>query len=149
MPLNIVVDANVVIKAYIPETLSDGAESLFIKVEKTETSLSAPDLIYPEIGNILWKRQKLKDLTVSEIEEISREILNLPLKIIPSKSILQLAIDIGIKYGITVCDAVYVSVAKIYETKLVTADEKFVDKLSKTPLSKNIEWLGEYMNYGG
>jgi predicted nucleic acid-binding protein len=148
MPLNIVVDANVVIKAYIPETLSERAESLFIKAEKTETSLSAPDLIYPEIGNILWKRQKLKELTVSEIEEISREILNLPLKIIPSKSILQLAIDIGIKYGITVYDAVYVSVAKIYETKLVTADERLVDKLSKTPLSKNIEWLGEYMNYG-
>jgi predicted nucleic acid-binding protein len=83
-----------------------------------------------------------------ELKEISGEILNLPLNIIPSKSILQLAIDIGIKYGITVYDAVYVSVAKIYETKLVTADERLVDKLSKTPLGKNIEWLGEYMNYG-
>lgn len=143
MPLTIVVDANVVIKAYIPEDLSDRAESLLAKTEKKEVSLAAPDLIYPETGNILWKKCRLKELTASEVEEISNEILRLPLNVVPSKSILQLAIDFAVAYNITVYDALYLSVAKIYETKLITADKRLVDKLGKTKLSENIEWLGE------
>jgi len=144
MSLNLVVDTNVVIKTYIPEILSDRAASIFIAVERNEISLAVPDLMYSEIGNILWKKHRMQELTIAEIEEISREILSLPLKVIPSKSILQLAIDVGIAYNITVYDAIYVSVAKIYDTKLITADKRLVDKLSKTPVSNNVEWLGEY-----
>jgi predicted nucleic acid-binding protein len=144
MPLTLVVDANVIIKPYIPEILSDIAESFFIRLEKREIFLAVPDLIYSEIGNILWKKHGIEELTISEIEEISREILSLPLKVISSKTILQLAIDLGISFDITVYDAMYVAVAKIHATKLITADKKLVDKLMKTPLSKNIEWLGGY-----
>lgn len=69
----------------------------------------------------------------------------MPLKVIPSKLILQLATDVAISYDITIHDALYISCAEIYETKLITADKRLVDKLSRTPLRKNIEWLGEYI----
>lgn len=143
MPLNIAVDASVVIKAYIPEEFSDKAGALLERLERKEISLVAPDLIYSETGNILWKKSRLKELTASEIEDISNEILHLPLQVVPSKPILKLAIGFSIAYDITVYDAFYLSVAKIYETKLITADKKLKDKLIKTDFKRNIHWLGE------
>jgi len=142
--MNLVIDASVLIKFYIPEILSDRAERLLAKVEKKDIDLVAPDFIYPEAGNILWKKQRLKELTRSEVEEITDAILSLPLKIEALKSLLLLAVDIAIAYGMTVYDASYLSLAKVYETTLITADRKLVDALAKTDLKDSVIWLGSY-----
>ena len=142
--MNLVVDASVLIKFYVPEVLFDRAERLLAKVEKGDIELSAPDLIYPEVGNMLWKKQRLKEITHSEAEEITDAILSLPLKIEASRPILPLAIDIAIACGITVYDAIYVSLAKVYETTMITADRKLADTLAKTDLKDSVTWLGSY-----
>ena len=142
--MNLVIDASVLIKFYVPEILSDRAERLLAKVGNKDIDLLAPDLIYPEAGNILWKKQRLKELTHSEAEEITDAILSLPLMIEASKSLLPLAVDIAIAYGITVYDASYLSLAKVYETTLITADRKLVDILAKTYLKVSVIWLGSY-----
>ena len=142
--MNLVIDASVLIKFYVPEVLSDRAERLLAKVGNKDIDLLAPDLIYPEAGNILWKKQRLKELTHSEAEEITDAILSLPLTIEASKSLLPLAVDIAIVYGITVYDASYLSLAKVYETTLITADRKLVDVLAKTDLKDSVIWLGSY-----
>jgi predicted nucleic acid-binding protein len=139
-----VIDASVLIKFYVPEILSDRAERLLAKVGNKDIDLLAPDLIYPEAGNILWKKQRLKELTHSEAEEITDAILSLPLMIGASKSLLPLAVDIAIACGITVYDASYLSLAKVYETTLITADRKLVDILAKTDLKVSVIWLGSY-----
>ena len=97
-----------------------------------------------EAGNILWKKQRLKELTPSEVEEITDAILLLPLKIEASKSLLPLAVDMAIAYGMTVYDALYFSLAKVYETTMITADRKLVDVLAKTDLKDSVLWLGSY-----
>lgn len=142
--MNLVIDASVLIKFYIPETLSDKAEQLLTRVEQGDVMLLAPDLIYPESGNILWKKRGMRELTRSEVEEITDAIVLLPLKIEASKPLLPLAMDISIAYGITVYDAMYVSLARIYETTMMTADRKLVDSLAKTDLKDSITWLGSY-----
>ena len=142
--MNLVIDASVLIKFYVPETLSDRAERLLASVEKKDIVLLAPDLIYPEAGNILWKKQRLKELTRSEVEEIIDAVLSLPLKIEAPRSLLPLAVDIAIAYGITVYDAFYLSLAKVYETTMITADRRLVEALAKTDLKDSIIWLGGY-----
>jgi predicted nucleic acid-binding protein len=142
--MNLVMDASVLIKFYVPEILSDRAERLLAKVEKKDIDLLAPDLIYPEAGNILWKKQRLRELTHSEVEEITDAILSLPLRVETSKSLLPLAVDIAIAYGMTVYDASYLSLAKVYETTLMTADRKLVDVLAKTDLKDSVIWLGSF-----
>lgn len=142
--MNLVIDASVLIKFYVPEVLFDRAERLLAKVEKGDIELSAPDLIYPEVGNILWKKNRLKELTHSEVEEITDAILSFPLKIEASKPLLPLALDIAIACGITVYDAIYVSLAKVYETAMMTADRKLVDALVKTKLKDAMTWLGSH-----
>jgi predicted nucleic acid-binding protein len=142
--MNLVMDASVLIKFYVPEILSDKAERLLGKVEKKDIDLSAPDLIYPEAGNILWKKQRLKELTRSEVEEITDAILSLPLKMEASRSLLPLAVDIAMAYGITVYDASYLSLAKVYETTWITADRRLCEGLAGTDLRDSITWLGSY-----
>ncbi|MEW6569980.1 MAG: type II toxin-antitoxin system VapC family toxin [Nitrospirota bacterium] len=147
MPVSLVIDANVVTKLYIPEVLADRAEKLFIRVEKGETSFVVPDLIYAEIGNVLWKKHRLKELTTTEIQEILNQVLTIPFIVIAAKSLFELSIDLSVAYDMTVYDALYVSAATIYKTKLVTADKKIVEKLNNTALRKNIVWLGDIKSY--
>jgi predicted nucleic acid-binding protein len=139
-----VIDASVLIKFYVPEILSGRAERLLTDVEKGHIDLSAPDLIYPEAGNILWKKQRLKELARSEVEEITNAILSLPLKMEASRPLIPLSLDIAIAYRITVYDAIYVGLTKVYETTLITADRKLVDVLAKTDLKDSVIWLGSY-----
>ena len=142
--MNLVIDASVLIKFYVPEILSDRAERLLAKLGNMDIDLLAPDLIYPEAGNTLWKKQRMKELTRSEVEEITDAILSLPLKIEASKSLLPLAVELATTYGITVYDALYISLTKVYETTLITADRKLAEGLDKTDLRDSVTWLGSY-----
>jgi len=142
--VKLVIHANVLIKLYVPEVFSQRADSLFRDAENRRIELIAPDLIYPEAGNILWKKQRLKELSRPDVKEITDALLSLPLVVEPVKLLLPLAVDIAIGYNITVYDAAYVALATVYKTTLVTADKKLVDNLSRTILTKNLQWLGTY-----
>ena len=83
--------------------------------------------------------------TTSPGQKITEAIVSLPLKIEAAKTLLPLAVDVGLAYGITVYDALYVSLAEIYETTLVTADRKLVEIAGKTDFKKQVAWLGDYV----
>jgi predicted nucleic acid-binding protein len=55
---------------------------------------------------------------------------------------MSLALAIAMQSGITVYDAMYVAVAKVYETVVLTADRKLVEVLAKTEFAENVRWLG-------
>jgi predicted nucleic acid-binding protein len=139
--VNLVIDASVVIKAYVPEILSDKAEEVMSRVAAGELVLLAPDLLYPETGNILWKKRRLHELTVAEVDEIADAISALPIKIEASRPVMPLAVTIAMQSGITVYDAMYVAVARIYETRMITADKKLVDALLNSEFSGCVQWL--------
>jgi predicted nucleic acid-binding protein len=139
--VNLVIDASVVIKAYVPEILSDKAEEVMSRLADGELVLLAPDLLYPETGNILWKKRRLHELTLAEVDEIVNAISALPIKIEASRPVMPLAVTIAMHSGITVYDAMYVAVARIYETRMITADKKLVDALLKTEFSGYVQWL--------
>lgn len=141
--MNKVIDASVLIKFYVPEILFERAEVLFGRAEKGEILLIAPDLIYPETGNILWKKHRLKELTAPEVNEIIEGIESIPIRIEPSKPLLKLAVDLAVVYNITVYDAFYLAIAQIYESKVITADRKLTNVLRNTSLEGNVVWLGD------
>ena len=140
--MNVVIDASVLIKFYVPEVLSDEASYLLDTVKKGNLWLLAPDLIFSEAGNILWKKHRLKELTRSEVDEITDAILLLPVWAESSKPLLPLAVDLAVAYGITVYDAMYVAVTRIRETRMITADRKLFEKMARTDMDKYISWLG-------
>ena len=143
--MKLVIDASVVIKFYIPEILSDKAVEALSRVTVGELVLFAPDLVYPETGNILWKKQSRRELTSDEVDEIANAIIALPMIIESSKPIIPLAVSIAMHSGITVYDAMYVAVARIYGTKMITADKKLTDALAKTEFNNDVLWLGAWI----
>jgi predicted nucleic acid-binding protein len=140
--MNVVIDASVLIKFFIPEILWEKAEELNARVAEGDLRLLAPDLIFAEVGNIIWKKHRMKELTRSVAEEIVEAIVFMPIVVETSKALLLLAVDMAVAYDITVYDAMYVSLAKVYETVLLTADRKLVEIMGKTDFKKYVAWLG-------
>ena len=142
--MNVVIDASVLIKFYVPEVLSDKASHLLNAVKDGGLSFLAPDLVFPEAGNILWKKHRLKELTGPEVNEITDAVILLPVRVESSKALLPLAAGIAITYGITVTDAVYLALARILETRMITADKKLFKKMTETEMDKYVSWLGNF-----
>ena len=140
--MNCVIDASVLVKFFIPEILSEKAEELNARIMEGDLRLLAPDLIFAEVGNILWKKHRRKELSRADAEEIVDAVVSLPMEIETSRALLPFAVDLGLAYGITAYDALYVSLAKVHETILITADKKLVEIMGKTAFKKHVAWLG-------
>ena len=141
--MNLVIDASVLIKFFIPETLSEKAATLNSRVAIGELRLVAPDLIFPEVGHILWKKHRRKELIRSEVKIIVDAIGSMPMEVEASKPLLPIAVDLGLACGIAVYDAIYVSLATVREMVLVTADRKLAEIMQKTNFKKYVAWLGD------
>lgn len=132
-----VVDASVVIKWFIPEVHSESAKSLLTD----EYNLSAPELLLPEVGNILWKKHRLGELEATEAREILLDIRRIPLRIAPMSAHIENALAIAVQYQRTVYDSIYLALAVHLGNRFVTADRKLVNALVETQLAENIVWV--------
>lgn len=133
----IVVDASIVIKWFIPEIHAIHASRLL----KKTFQFIAPDLILGEVGNILWKKQRSKELTLETATEILDDFKKLPIDIHESELLLDTAWQIATAYQCTVYDCLYVALAEHEKCLLVTADHSLYNTLSKTNLSSHLLWI--------
>ena len=133
-----VVDANVVAKWFVPEDLSDEAARLLD--ERHE--LASPDLLWPELGNVLWRKARVGQLTRREASRIVRALDQLPVTVFASRLVLEGALEIALATGRRVCDSVYVALAVGLDCRLVTADERLVNALGGGPLGPHVLWVG-------
>ena len=133
-----VVDANVVAKWFVPEPLSE--EAVRLLDEKHE--LASPDLLWPEIGNVLWRKARAGQLSGQEAARIVRALDQFPLRVFPSRLVLEGALEIALGTGRSVHDCVYVALAVALECRLVTADERLVNALAAGSLASHVMWVG-------
>lgn len=134
-----VVDASVAIKWYVPEIYEQEATTLL----QGNHIFHAPELIYPEFSNILWKKVRRSEITPAEGQRIITAFQKK--KLIPhSHQVLLLSAYTGAAAtGQTVYDWTYLALAVSLACELVTADEKFYQALEKTPLKQNLLWIGD------
>jgi predicted nucleic acid-binding protein len=132
-----VVDASVAIKWFLPEDHSDAALRLLAQ----QHTLYAPDLIFSEFSNVLWKRIRKNEISKSEADSTLESLLALPLQVQPSQSLIPLALEIACRVNRTVYDSLYLAAAIALPSLLVTADGKFYRALSKGPLSAQLLWV--------
>ncbi|MBI1958073.1 MAG: type II toxin-antitoxin system VapC family toxin [Candidatus Rokubacteria bacterium] len=135
----LVVDSSVAVKWFLPETGSDAAAPLL----EGERALVAPDLLYPEVGNVLWKRVRRGELTPGEGGAVLGALTRSGLEIVPSAPLMPLALDIACRAGRTLYDSLYLAVAVMKRTALVTADRRLFDAVRKGPLAPHVLWLGD------
>jgi predicted nucleic acid-binding protein len=79
-----VIDSSVAIKWFVVEPYSDDARRVLNEYQSGTLSLLAPDLIYAEVGNIGWKKQRVQGLAAADvyliIEACRMLTLSLPLE---------------------------------------------------------------------
>lgn len=139
--MNLVIDASVLVKAFIPENDSEEAGSLLARAGAAEVILIAPELIYPETANILWKKARRHELTPDEAREIAEVMLAVPIQAEAAGSTFLLALDIALACGITAYDAHYVALAEALDCQMITADHKLVSTLEGTSFAGRIRRL--------
>lgn len=75
-----VVDASVGIKWFVPEIHSEAAQKLLID----DHTLLIPDLFFPEVGNIFWKRVRRGEDTPENATQTFAEFSNVPMRVYES-----------------------------------------------------------------
>jgi len=132
------VDANIVAKWFVPELHSEEA----VRLLDDKHELASPDLLWPEIGSVLWKKCRAGQLTAQEAGRIVQALDECPLTVFPSRLVLQGALEIALSTGRSVYDSVYLALAVALGCRLVTADERLVKALAGGPLASSVVWVG-------
>src|SRR5205823_4556092 len=93
-------------------------------------SLLAPDLLYAELGNIIWKKHLFQGLAQADGQLILDAFRQLTLQITPSSDLLIQAYSLATTHKRSVYDSLYLALGLREQCRVVTADEKLVNALS-------------------
>jgi predicted nucleic acid-binding protein len=92
--------------------------------------LQAPDLLPVELGSILWKKVRLKDIYYSEGDRIIKDFQTAPIEIHPTLQFLHNTFRISTGTDRSVYDCLYLTLAIELGCKMVTADRRFYDAIT-------------------
>ena len=133
----IVVDASIAVKWFILEVHSEDAARLL----RSKQDFLAPDLIWAEVGNVLWKKVLRKEISFEQARGILKDFLRFPVQTFGSHALLDAAWGLAAQYGITVYDSLYLAVAISQNCSAVTADRKFYGSLHTKPVGQKFLWV--------
>lgn len=128
-----VIDASVIVKWFLNEKDSDKARIIRSQLEKGKISIIAPELLFLEILNSLrYNKVKEQNIFVANkiLFEAGFEIVRL------NEEIMLKTIENSVRHNITLYDALYVTLAQVRGTFLITADSKLFKIPSVIPLGK-------------
>ncbi|MFO0872438.1 MAG: type II toxin-antitoxin system VapC family toxin [Phycisphaerales bacterium] len=134
----LVVDASVAVKWLLPEKHSVEATALLARGNR----LIAPDLLWIEVGNVLWKHQRRGSLSIEETTQLAEQVMSIPIEIEPSESLVQPAVQLALSTGRSVYDCVYIALALMRDAVLATADERLAHALAGGELGARVRWIG-------
>ncbi len=135
--IDLVVDASVAIKWFLPEIHGEAA----LRLLEGQYALRVPDLIFSEFGNVLWKRFRKGQISRKEAIVTTEALLALPLQVESSHSLIPAALEIACSAHRTVYDSLYLAVAIAHQCRVVTADSKLHNALKKGALSAHLLWV--------
>jgi predicted nucleic acid-binding protein len=135
----VVVDASVAVKWFLPEELSTEARHLL----RPEYELLAPDLLWAELGNVLWKKHRRQELDQGTARRLVRDFSRMTVEFHATGRWAAEALELAISHSITVYDGLYLALAAGSGCRLVTADRRLREACSDEPVRQLVEWLGE------
>ena len=135
--MNVVADASVIVKWYVPEPHSADAELLLLP----NFTVHVPELAIPELGNILWKKQCQGEPSEPDIARILAAFAAAPVTFHSQVSLLSGAVTGALATGQTVYDWTYLALAISLSCPFVTADRKFYEALQLTGDAGTLVWI--------
>ena len=132
-------DASVAVKWFLREVHTDQAQSLLGR----DHELLVPDLIWAELGNVLWKRRRSGELTLAAAHEMLHDFGSFPLIVYPTRGLAHAALTIADDVGRAIYDCFYLALAVAERCRLVTADRRFHDAILRGAFAPYILWVEE------
>ena len=135
----LVVDASVAVKWVLPEPYSELASRLL----REDLELWAPDLIWAEVGNIVWKRWKKGEIPPDTARFILQVFPGFDFQVYPSESLVETAWEIAHGFDRSLYDSLYVALAIHHECSVVTADRRLYNGIKGVSPGFPILWIDE------
>jgi predicted nucleic acid-binding protein len=137
-----VVDASLVVKWFVPELHSAAAR----KWLDASHDYIAPDLVFPEAANALWKKVRRGELSPQDAQSLVNDISTIGIEAVSMRALVSDAHALAVATGITVYDATYLTLAVRLETQVITGDVKFPRKLAEHPtLASHIRSVEDFV----
>jgi predicted nucleic acid-binding protein len=136
-PSRIVVDASVAIKWFVPEVHAEAARRLLHE----GVTLLAPDLIWAEVANALWRKWRDQELPAEVVGQILADFRRFPLRIESGETLYDVAWPVAQATGRTFYDSLYLALALSSGCPLVTADARFYHALRDTVWARHCLWV--------
>ncbi len=114
----IVVDASVAALWYLPQQHSDAAVELL----GSHHELVAPDLLRLEVGSVLLRACRRREVTRDEAVAVFGALLPGAVRLLPDAELADAAFEIAEAHGGSVYDAVYVALAQSLAAPIATND---------------------------
>jgi predicted nucleic acid-binding protein len=121
----ITVDTSVAVKWFFDEPDSAQALRLRRMFQAGTHYALAPDLIYPEFANVIWKRVLFEDFDPDEGRAAIETFSALPFEIVPSLALLGAAYELSLRRQQSIYDTLFLALSLSMDSELVTADAKF------------------------
>lgn len=141
----VVVDASVAAKWLIAEPDSEIAAMLL----DGSFDLHAPRLLASEIGNMLWRRARKGSIDDYEAARLAAALLDMPLRWRDDERTCVEAVRIAVELGHPAYDCMYLALALLVGTKVVTADKRFVSAVAPTTYGPIVVPLWEFVGNHG
>ena len=122
-----VVDASLVIKWFIPEIHSVAARRWL----DASHDYLAPDLLFSEAGNAVWKKVRRRELEETEGRQLVTDLAQIAVETVATRSLVDDAVGLALTAGVTVYDAMYLALAVRLDTAVITGDDRFANKLAE------------------
>jgi predicted nucleic acid-binding protein len=135
----LVVDASVAVKWFVPEELSGAARRWL----QAEHELLAPDLLWAELGNVLWKKHRRRELEQPTAIRLFRDFTRIPVQSYSSRHWAGAALALAVRHGVTVYDGLYLALAVAQQCRLVTADSRLHETCRGGMLRRFVAWVEE------
>jgi predicted nucleic acid-binding protein len=138
--VDVVVDASVAVKWFVPE--DNSSEALLLLNARFRRHV--PVLLQTEAAQTVWKKvYQRRELTSVEGRDILDSLMTTSMEIYDVTLLLGPAFDIALATGRTVYDSVYLALAVALGCKLVTADKKLYNALSAGPFAGDVLWVAD------
>lgn len=127
----LVVDSGVAVKWFVIEPDSLTAREILLAYKGGLLEFHAPDLIYAEYGNIIWKKQAFQNFDAFDAATALNEFRQIRFTLTPVATIFDEAYKIAVKHKRTFYDSLYLALSVKENCEFVTADEKFYNAVKR------------------
>ena len=138
--MTLVVDANVAVKWFVQQQGTDDAR----RVQAYRGPLVAPAMLISETTNGLWRHVSHGDISSANAQGAVAGLAWWFHELVEDHSLAGPALSLAIELNYSPYDCFYLALARIRSAPLVTADKKFINRLSATPYSSNVIHLAAW-----